>query len=400
MPSPEASERSWLARMSADKPRHLGIFAFFETLPEPRVERTRRHPLMSILVIALLTMTCVGEGLEDMEEFGLAKQAWLETFLDLPYGIPSEDTFRRVLSALNPQAFNAGFIAWVQALAQGTSGKLLPIDGKTIRRSFNRATGRKALHVVSAWIASNRLTLGQIVTEEKSNEITAIPKLLELLDVRGATVTIDAMGCQKAIAKKIIDQHADYIMGLKGNQTTAHKEVADFFTNAHATAFRDVEHTFHETVDGSEHGRLEVRRVWASQQLDWFADLAKWKGLRSIIMIESERTVGADTSTERRYYWSSHGVDAKSFAEMIRGHWGIENQLHWCLDVGFREDESRIRTDHGPENIALLRKIAMNLAKSERSNKRGVHAKRKLAAWDEAYLLKLLQAGLPENQAH
>ncbi len=235
-------------------------------------QRTRLHPLMSILVIALLTMICVGEGWEDMEEFGLAKQAWLETFLDLPHGIPSEDTFRRVLSALNPKAFNACFIAWVQALAQGTSGKLIPIDGKTIRRSFNRATGKKALHVVSAWVANNRLTLGQIVTEEKSNEITAIPKLLELLDVRGATVTIDAMGCQKAIAEKIVDQDADYIMGLKGNQTTAHKEVEDFFTDAHATAFRDVEHTFHQTVDGSDHGRLEVRRVWASQQLDWFAD--------------------------------------------------------------------------------------------------------------------------------
>jgi predicted transposase YbfD/YdcC len=380
------------------EPRHLGIFAFFETLPEPRVERTRRHPLMSVLVIALLTMICVGEGWEDMEAFGLAKQAWLETFLDLPYGIPSEDTFRRVLSALDPRAFNACFIAWVQALAQGTSGKLIPIDGKTIRHSFDRATGKKALHVVSAWIANNRLTLGQIVTEEKSNEIAAIPKLLELLDIRGATVTLDAMGCQREIAEKIVDQGADYIMGLKGNQGTARKEVEEFFTDAHATAFRDVEHTFHETVDGSDHGRLEVRRVWASRELGWFADLLKWKGLQSIIMIESERTVGAETSSERRYYWSSHGVDAETFAAMIRGHWGIENQLHWCLDVGFREDESRIRADHGPENIALLRKIAMNLAKSERSHKRGIQAKRKLAAWDDAYLLKLLRAGLPENQ--
>lgn len=387
--------------MGTDKPQHLGIFAFFETVPEPRVERTRRHPLMSILVIALLTMICVGEGWDDMEAFGLAKEAWLRTFLDLPFGIPSEDTFRRVLSALNPKAFNACFIAWVQALSQGTAGKLIPIDGKTVRHSFDRATGKKALHVVSAWIADNRLTLGQIATEEKSNEITAIPKLLELLDIRGATITVDAMGCQKEIAAKIVDQGGDYIMGLKGNQGTAHKEVEAFFTDANAKGFQDVQHTFHQTVDGSEHGRLEVRRVWASQDLGWFADLAKWKGLRSIIMIESERTVGAAaTSTERRYYWSSHGVDAEIFAAMIRGHWGIENQLHWCLDVGFREDESRIRTDHGPENISLLRKIAMNLAKAERSHKRGIQAKRKLAAWDDTYLLKLLRAGLPENQAH
>jgi len=386
--------------MSAEKPRYLGVFSFFEAVPEPRVERTRLHPLVNILIIAMLAMICVGDGWEDMEEFGLAKRAWLGTFLDLRHGIPSADTFRRVLSAVDPKAFNACFIAWVQALSLGTSGKLVAIDGQTVRHSFNRATGRKALHVVSAWIAENRLTLGQIATEEKSNEITAIPKLLELLDIRGATITVDAMGCQRAIAEKVIDRGADYIMGLKGNQETAHEEVEAYFTDASAKDFKDVPHTFHETVDGSDHGRLEVRRTWASQELDWFADLAKWKGLRSIIMIESERTVGAaETSFERRYYWSSHVVDAKLFAEMIRGHWGIENQLHWCLDVGFREDESRIRTDHGPENLTLLRKIAMNLARSERTHKKGVQAKRKLAAWNDAYLLKLLRAGLPQKQA-
>lgn len=391
-----------MVRMSAEKPRYLGVFSFFEAVPEPRVERTRLHPLVNVLIIAMLAMICVGEGWEDMEEFGLAKEAWLGTFLNLRHGIPSADTFRRVLSAVNPKAFNACFIAWVQALSLGTSGKLVAIDGKTVRHSFNRATGRKALHVVSAWIAENRLTLGQIVTEEKSNEITAIPKLLELLDIRGATITVDAMGCQRAIAEKVKDLGADYIMGLKGNQETAHKEVEEYFADASAKDFKDVPHTFHETVDGSDHGRLEVRRVWASQELDWFADLAKWKGLSSIIMIESERTVGsAETSVERRYYyWSSHIVDAKIFGEMIRGHWGIENQLHWCLDVGFREDESRIRTDHGPENIALLRKIAMNLAKNERTHKKGIQAKRKLAAWSDAYLLKLLRAGLPQDQAH
>jgi predicted transposase YbfD/YdcC len=386
--------------MDAEKPRYLGVFAFFEAVPEPRVERTRLHPLVNVLIIAMLAMICVGEGWEDMEEFGLAKEAWLGTFLDLRNGIPSADTFRRVLSAVNPKAFNACFIAWVQALSEGTAGKLVAIDGKTVRHSFDHATGRKALHIVSAWVAENRLTLGQVATEEKSNEITAIPKLLELLDIRGATVTVDAMGCQRAIAEKVIDQGADYIMGLKGNQEVAHKEVEEFFADARAAGFTDTPHTFHETVDGSDHGRLEVRRAWASQKLDWFADLAKWKGLRSIIMIESERTVGAtETSVERRYYWSSHGVDAETFAAMIRGHWGIENQLHWCLDVGFREDESRVRADHGPENLALLRKVAMNLAKSERTHKKGIQAKRKLAAWSDPYLLKLLQAGLPPNQA-
>ena len=251
--------------MSSEKLRYLGVFSFFEAVPEPRVERTRLHPLVNILIIAMLAMICVGDGWEDMEEFGRAKKAWLGTFLDLRHGIPSSDTFRRVLSAVNPKAFNACFIAWVQALSLGTSGKLVAIDGKTVRHSFNAATGRKALHVVSAWIAENRLTLGQIVTEEKSNEITAIPKLLELLDIRGATITVDAMGCQRAIAEKVIEQGADYIMGLKGNQETAHQEVEEYFTDASAKDFKDVPHTFHETVDGSDHGRLEVRRIWASQ---------------------------------------------------------------------------------------------------------------------------------------
>jgi len=383
--------------MNNAEPRYLGVFAFFESVPEPRVERTRLHPLQNILVIALLAMICVGEGWEDMEEFGEAKREWLGTFLDLRHGTPSADTFRRVLSAVDPKAFNSCFIAWVQALSEGTLGKLVAIDGKTVRHSFDHATGRKALHVVSAWIAENRLTLGQIATEEKSNEITAIPQLLEMLDIRSATITVDAMGCQKAIAEKVIDCGADYVMGLRGNQGTAHKEIAEFFTDARASGFRDVEHTFHETVDGSEHGRLEVRRTWATQDLNWFEDLSKWKKLSSIVMIESERTIGTEATIEYRYYWSSHRVDAETFAAMIRGHWGIENQLHWCLDVGFREDESRIRTDHGPENLALLRKVAMNLAKSERSHKRGIQAKRKLACWNDAYLLKLLQAGLPEK---
>ena len=386
--------------MSHEMPRYVGVFSFFEEVPEPRVERTRAHPLVTVLAIALLTIICVGDGWEDMHAFGVAKEAWLATFLDMSKGVPSADTFRRVMGAIEPGAFNRCFIRWAQALSEKTVGKLIAIDGKTVRRSFDKALGKKALHLVSAWAEDNRLTLGQVATEAKSNEIAAIPKLLALLDLRGTTVTVDAMGCQRAIAEEVIDQGADYIMGLKGNQGTAHKEVKKFFTDASATDFRDIEHTRDETVDGSEHGRLEVRRVVATQELDWFQDLPKWKGLRSLIMIERERTVGSKpTTVERQYYWSSHAKDAKTLGAMIRGHWGIENRLHWCLDVAFREDESRIRTDHGPENIALLRKLAMNLAKSERTSKRGIQAKRKLAAWDEAYLIKLLQAGLPEIQA-
>jgi predicted transposase YbfD/YdcC len=386
--------------MSTEKPVYLGVFALFDEVPEPRVERTRDHPLPTILGIALLTILCGGEGWEDMHNFGVAKKAWLGTFLDLEHGVPSADTFGRVLRAIDPHAFNACFVRWAQALSEKTLGKLIAIDGKTVRRSFNKALGKKAMHLVSAWAEQNRVVLGQVATEEKSNEITAIPKLLEMLDLRDATVTVDAMGCQRAIAEKVIERGGDYIMGLKGNQGTAHKEVEQFFTDARATDFRDIEHTRHEQVDGSEHGRLEVRRVVATQELDWFEDLPKWKGLRSLVMIERERTVGSEpTTVERQYYWSSHANDAEFLGAMIRGHWGIENRLHWCLDVAFREDESRIRTDHGPENIALLRKVAMNLAKRERTNKRGIQAKRKLAGWDDAYLIKLLQAGLPEDQA-
>jgi predicted transposase YbfD/YdcC len=380
-------------------PRRLSIFEFFDGITEPRVERTRAHPLMTILTISLLTLMVGGQGWEDMEIFGEAKEAWLATFLDLRSGVPSADTFRRVLSALDPKEFNLCFIAWVKALSEGTCGKLIALDGKTIRHSFDTATKKKALHLVSAWIHENRLTLGQIATEEKSNEITAIPELLKLLDIHGSTITVDAMGCQRAIAEQVIEQGGDYVMGLKGNQGNAHAEVALFFDDARAAKFRDTAHTFDETVDGSEHGRLEVRRVWACQGLEWFKDLPKWKGLRSIIMVERERTVGNATATiERQYYWSSHVHNAAMLGMMIRSHWGIENSLHWCLDVGFREDDSRIRRDHGTENIALLRKIAMNLAKSETTRKKGIRAKMLLAGLSEAYLLKLLQAGFPQIQ--
>ena len=383
--------------MSARETDFPGIFAVFEDLPEPRVERTRKHPLINILAISLLGMICVGEGWDDMQEFGEAKKEWLSDFLDLRNGIPCADTFRRVLSALDPEAFNASFIQWVQVLSEGSDGKLIAIDGKTVRHSFDRASGQKALHLVSAWLADNKLCLGQIATEEKSNEITAIPRLLELLDIKGATITIDAMGCQRAIAEKIVEQGGDYIMGLKGNQGTALKEVEKLFKRARDNDFRELEVTYHETTDGSEHGRIENRRMWVTQDVESFFEYKKWRGLSSFIMVERQRTLNSKTSTEVQYYWSSHKCDAEEFSSMVRKHWSIENELHWCLDVAFREDESRIRSDHGPENIALLRKIAMNLAKNERSSKRGIQAKRKRAAWDESYLLKLLHAGLPEK---
>jgi len=375
----------------------LQIFAIFENVPEPRVERTRKHPLINILTISLLAIICVGEGWQDMRDFGQAKKKWLGEFLDLKNGIPSADTFSRVLSALDPKAFNAVLTEWVQNISGGINDKVVAIDGKTVRHSFDRATNRKSLHLVSAWIVENNLCLGQIATEEKSNEITAIPKLLELLDIRGATITLDAMGCQRAIADKVIEQDCDYIMGLKGNQGSVRGSVETNFFLGLKGQFEEGQCTFHETTSAGAHGRKEVRRVWVTHEVNRCYEYERWRGLKSLIMVERERIVGEKTSLEKHYYLSSHDKDAEALGTMIRDHWSIENGLHWCLDVAFREDESRIRKGNGAENVALLRKFAMNLAKSEKTNKRGIQAKRKRAAWDDNYLLMLFRAGLPQK---
>ena len=348
--------------MRTDKPRHLGIFAFFETLPEPRVERTRRHPLMSVLIIALLTMICVGEGWEDMEAFGLAKEAWLRTFLDLPFGIPSEDTFRRVLSALNPRAFNACFIAWAQALSQGTSGKLIPIDGKTVRHSFDRATGKKALHVVSAWIADNRLTLGQIVTEEKSNEITAIPKLLELLDIRGATITIDAMGCQKDIARDIVTGGGDFVIAVKDNQPKLSEAIGALVMKHLEGELAALRHRSYETKEHG-HGRRDERFYFVAQVPSDFALRKEWPWIKAIgTAVRITTHADGTQSDEVRYYMLSRFLSGKRFGAAVRAHWGIES-MHWVLDVNFREDDSRTRERTLGNNLSWLRRFAVSLLK-------------------------------------
>ena len=367
------------------------IWDHFESLKDPRVERTRRHKLMDIVVMSVMAVICYADGWSDIHDFGKAREAWLREFLELPNGIPCDDTFRRVFAALDPEQFQACFLSWVRSLVGSTDGKLVAIDGKTVRHSFAREEGKGALHLVSAWVAENQAVLGQLATDSKSNEITAIPQLLELLDLRGATVTIDAMGCQKAIAEKIIDAGGNYILGLKENHPTLHQEVEQFFETAQAEAFRDTRCDQDETVDGG-HGRIELRRVFASEDIDWLADKPYWKGLRSVVMVESERSVGDKTSFERRYYLSSLAADAALLGERIRGHWGIENQLHWVLDMAFDEDRSRIRRGHGPDNFALLRKIALILLKREKTLRRGLEGKRKRAAWDHDYVLRVLEA--------
>lgn len=370
----------------------LGFWTHFEGLKDPRVDRTRRHELKDIVVTSVLAVICGADGWSDIVQFAQDRQEWLGTFLELPNGIPCDDTFRRVFAALDPEQFQVCFLSWVQSLVGGTDGKLVAIDGKTVRHSFAGEEGKGPLHLVSAWVAENQVVLGQVATDQKSNEITAIPTLLELLDLQGATITIDAMGCQKAIAEKIMDGGGDYILALKDNHPTLHQEVEQFFECAQAEAFRDPRCDQDETVDGG-HGRVEVRRVYVSDDIDWMAEKPAWKGLRSVVMVESERSVGNNTSYERRYYLSSLPADAPVLGERIRGHWGIENQLHWVLDMAFDEDRSRIRRGHGPDNFALLRKIALNLLKHEKTCRRGVEGKRKHAAWNQKYLLRVLEAG-------
>lgn len=362
----------------------------FASVPDPRVCARSDHKLLDIIAISILAVICGADGWDELASFGRCKETWLRTFLDLPAGIPSADTFRRVLSALNPEAFRRSFVSWMQTLVGDTKGKLVAIDGKTARRSFDRANEKSALHLVSAWVRDNQLVLGQLATEEKSNEITAIPALLGMIDIRGATITIDAMGAQKEIAKTIVEKEADYILALKGNQGNLHAQVVEFFRDAGTEQFENVSHTFHETQEKA-HGRRELRRVWSSMDLSTIPDASKWPSLKSITLIEREREANGKIEVERHYYISSRSrAGARWLSERIRGHWSIENQCHWILDVAFREDDSRIRTDHGPENFGLLRKIALNLLKQEKSCKMGIAARRKLSGWDQDYLLKVL----------
>lgn len=366
------------------------ILDHFAELPDPRMERTKLHKLGDILAIAICAVICGAEGWTDIELFGKSKASWLKTFLELPHGIPSHDTFGRVISALDPDAFERLFQSWIQGLAGSSGGQLIAIDGKTLRHSFDSAHAKAAIHMISAWATANHLVFGQIVTEAKSNEITAIPALLKMLDLRGSTVSIDAMGCQKDIARTIINGGGDYIFGLKGNHGTLHEEVKLFLDDAIDEGFKETPHAFHKTVDGG-HGRIETRRIWCTYQIAWLQDRSAWTGFKSIAAVESERTENGRTTVERRYFISSHeGLDAAFMANAIRGHWGIENSLHWSLDVSFREDDSRVRKGHGAENLSRLRRITLNLLKEEKTVKVGIKGKRLKAGWDQTYLLRIL----------
>ena len=374
-------------------PGNASIVKHFQTLEDPRIERTKKHNLLDILVIALCTLLTGGEGFKDMELFGKSKRAWLQTFLALPHGIPSHDTFGRVFARLNPQRFQTCFLSWTQAVAQLTQGTLVSLDGKTVKASLDRATASSPLHMVSAWCSENGgLVVGQIKTESKSNAITALPELLHLLAIKGCIVTLDAMGCQTAIASQIRAQEGDYLLALKGNHKKAYRAIKQYFHAPieHHLAWRTNENFF-DAFDDS-HGRTVRRRVWTITDLTALPELAKWPDLQAVIVVETIRAAhpGAPITSDYRVYISSLIRSATVFVAMIRQHWDIENKLHWSLDVTFNEDRCRIRKDHAPENVVAVRHIALNLLRHEHSHRMSLRQKRLLCGLDEHSLLMVL----------
>lgn len=369
-----------------------GIEVYFGEITDPRIERTKRHKLIDIITIALCGVICGAESWVDIEMFGKVKKEWLSTFLDLPNGIPSHDTFGRVFSKIDPQEFEKSFMEWVRAIYEVTQGQVIAIDGKQLRGSQASGNGKKAIYMVSAWASENQIVLGQQKVDEKSNEITAIPELLKLLDIAGCIVTIDAIGTQTEIARAIIEKKGDYLLAVKENQGHLFEDIHTLFAVDKLTNFKDGPYQYVKTTN-KDHGRIEIRQCWAISDPEYLAtirDYQRWTGLKSLVRIESERKIGDKSEVQVSYYISSLNNDAKKLLGAKRSHWGVENKLHWVLDIAFDEDHCRVRKDNAPQNFAIIRHMALNLLKSEHSIKNGIKGKRLRCGWDPNYLMLVL----------
>lgn len=367
------------------------IAACFGEIEDPRVSGRCGYPLLEIMTIAICAAVAGANSWVEVETFGNSKQDWLQQFLELKHGIPSHDTFGDVFNALDAAHFQRCFMRWIERVFSVTRGQVVAIDGKTLRRSHDKRIAKDALHMVNAWASANGITLGQYQVDDKSNEITAIPELLRLLNVNGCIVTIDAMGCQKDIAKQIRDSKADYVLCVKDNQGKLHQDIQDWFAYADEVQFADMQHDYHRSVNKG-HGRIEIRDCWVVSDPVAFAYIRHYEGwtdVQTIVRIARERRVGGKVEQTVHYYISSLPADAQRLLQAVRCHWGVENSLHWVLDVVFREDEARVRQGNGPQNMAVLRNIALNILKRDTS-KGSLKQKRYRAALDDTFLLKLL----------
>lgn len=362
---------------------------YFEEIPDHRQAGKVDYPLAEILLLSLLAVLAGAETFCDIARFGEKKLALLRRFRPFAKGTPSHDHLGDIFASLDAQAFQGCFVAWVSALTN-TPAEVIAIDGKTSRRSYQKKGAKEAIHMVSAFAARQRLVLGQVKVNEKSNEIVAIPALLDMMAIEGAVVTIDAMGCQRGIAEKIIAKKADYILALKGNQGRLREDVEIFANEQKALKFKDTTISVHETVDG-DHGRIETRNYTVIHNGGWLREQHKWPGLKAIVMVESQREIDGRIARETRFYITSLVLLACMIGPMIRAHWAIENSLHWVMDMIFRDDECRIRTNNAPANFATCRHMAYNLARKA-PGKDSIRLRRKTASWDDEYLVSLIAA--------